>query len=391
MPDDAASLPRRRILALCCLGMLTLGLVGNVPALCLTQVAGEFALDKAASGLFIGCMFWGLVTSILIAGPLADRVGFRYLMAAAAVFEAAGMCLVAFSGRAWTAYAGEFVAGVGMGIFDALVTPLACAVYPRARARVASLLHSFYPFGMFLVVLVFLLLTRLGWTWRSIYVVVGLSSIPAGALFLVVRLPTKAHEGEERLTGRKLLRGGVFWFLLAAILLAGTAELGFSQWLPAYIEWATRGTQAGGALALLLFGAAMTAGRLGNSALAHRIRPRALYAWGAAVCVAALLAAAIPGPRWLTPVAAVLFGLGVCGLWPMTLAMAGDRFPRAGASMYSLLHAAGNLGGFVGPLAVGVMAKSWRLEAGYAALALAPLAGIVVVCALRSPEARRDA
>ena len=391
MPDDAASLPRRRILALCCLGMLTLGLVGNVPALCLTQIAGEFALDKAASGLFIGCMFWGLVTSILIAGPLADRVGFRYLMAVAAVFEAAGMCLVAFGGRAWTAYAGEFVAGAGMGIFDALVTPLACAVYPRARARVASLLHSFYPFGMFLVVLVFLLLTRLGWTWRDMYVLLGLSCIPVGALFLLVRLPTKAHEGDQRLPGRQLLRTGAFWLLLMVILLAGTAELGFSQWLPAYIEWATRGTQVGGAVALLLFGAAMTVGRLANSALAHRVRPRTLYTGGAAVCVAALLAATVPGPRWLMPAAAVLFGLAVSGLWPITLAMAGNRFPRAGVSMYSLLHAAGNLGGFVGPLVVGVMARSWRLEAGYAALALAPLAGIGVVCALRSPEARRGA
>ena len=42
-----------------------------------------------------------------------------------------------------------------------------------------------------------------------------------------------------------------------------------------------------------------------------------------------------------------VLGLGVSGLWPTILSLAGDRFPQAGASMYSLLHTSGNLGGLV--------------------------------------------
>jgi dipeptide/tripeptide permease len=42
--------------------------------------------------------------------------------------------------------------------------------------------------------------------------------------------------------------------------------------------------------------------------------------------------------------------------------------------MYSLLHTSGNLGGLVGPLAIGLVAQASSLRMGMAALALAPVA-----------------
>ena len=54
---------------------------------------------------------------------------------------------------------------------------------------------------------------------------------------------------------------------------------------------------------------------------------------------------------WLT-----VFGFGVSAFWPTIMACAGDRYPQAGASMYSLLAAAGCFGGAVGPMTVGLTA-----------------------------------
>ncbi|MDP6107815.1 MAG: MFS transporter [Candidatus Brocadiia bacterium] len=377
MPDANDTLPRPAILVACCLGMLGMGLALSTPPLFARAIATAFGLDNTASGLFLGCMFWGMVAGIFVSGPVADRVGFRVLLVGAVMLQAAGMCVVARSTGMWDIYLGSGIAGFGMGIVDALATPLACAAYPRARARVANLLHSFFPLGLLLAGVLVMLLRH--WGWRRIYLLMGLACLPAGLLFLFLRLPAAAHEGPDRLPTRRLITLRPFLLLLAAILLAGGTEIGFSFWLPTYIEKAQDGTPRMGTVAFLVFGVAMTLGRLGHSAVAHRFRLRALWIAGAAATALLLLLASLNFPPLFTILCAAVLGVAVSGLWPTTLALAGNRFPQAGASMYSTLHVAGNTGALLGPLMVGVIADRWDLHVGVALLAVAPLAALVVI------------
>jgi len=367
------------VLTACCLAMISIGIAINTPALCLTAIASDLGLDSARSGLFLSCAFWGLVVSILASGPLADRLGFRYLMVGSAALQISGMLLVSYAHQGWQVFLGAGIIGMGSGISDALLTPLACAVYPKARARIANLLHAFYPIGMLGVVLLVMFLMRLEWSWREIYRFMAVTGLPYGVVFCFVALPTHAHEGEERMPGRQLIRQGAFLLLLALIFLSGVTELGPSQWLPAYVEKAVGGTRTAGALGLLLLGAMMTLGRLVNSALSRRIDARRLVVAGGLLSLVCLLLASLPVPTLLTLVFLGLLGWGVSGLWPTTLSLAGDRFPQAGASMYSLLHASGNMGGLVGPLTIGLIAQHSGLRLGMAALSVAPLL-ILAVC-----------
>jgi predicted MFS family arabinose efflux permease len=369
------------LLAACCLAMAALGLVTNVPALCLTSIASDLQLDPAHSGLFLSCAFWGLVASIPLAGPAADRWGFRYLLVGSAVLQISGMLLVSSAQGASQACLGAAVAGLGTGILDALLTPLACAAFPSARTWTANLLHAFYPIGMLLVVLVVLVLTQLAWSWRAIYRAVALANLPYATLFALMPLPRQSHQGPQRMPVRQLLSHGAFVFVLLSIFMAGVTELGPSQWLPAYLEQAAGSSRSASALGLLMLGLMMATGRLCNSFFARRANPRWLVTGGAAVSLLGLLLAAVPsGP--LPSIACLgLLGLGISGVWPSLLSLAGNRFPEAGAAMYSLLSASGNLGGLVGPLTIGLVAQGAGLRLAMATLAFAPAAilGLVVV------------
>lgn len=378
------------LLAMCCLAMLSIGFAANTPALCLTAVASDLGLDSARSGLFLSCSFWGLVMSIPIAGPLADRCGFRYLIVASAVLQSLGLATVSCAHGLWQACLGAGITGLGTGIVDALLTPLACAAYPKARAWTANLLHAFYPIGIFLVVLIVLALTHMGWAWRGIYRFIAATNAPYAVIFLLIPLPLHSHEGAERMPGRRLVRLGSFLLLLGAIFLAGVTELGPSQWLPAYVEQAAGGTRTASALGLLLLGGMMAIGRLGNSFLARRVSPRRLVVAGAAVCVVSLLLSSLPAGPLFTMACLGVLGLGVAGLWPTVLSIAGNRFPQAGASMYSLLHVSGNMGGLVGPLAIGLVAQNHGLRMGMAALALAPAAILLLRVLDRGDSEARD-
>jgi len=370
--------------------MTSIGLVTNVPALCLTAIAADLALDNARCGLFLSCAFWGLVISIPLSGPAADRWGFRYLLVGSGLLQASGLWLVSQSHGPVQACLGAGITGLGTGVVDALLTPLACAAFPRGRASVANLLHAFYPIGMFLVVLVVLWLTHAQWEWREIYRIIALANVPYAILFLVMPLPRHSHEGPRRLPARRLMGRGAFLFLCAAIFLAGVTELGPSQWLPAYVEQVTGSTRSTSALGLLLLGTMMAVGRLGNSLLARRTNPRRLVVAGAAISIASLLLAALPGGTFLAIGGLGMLGLGVSGVWPSILSLAGNRFPEAGASMYSMLSTCGNLGGLVGPLAIGLVGQVGGLRLAMATLAVAPAAILVVLAIDRRIVQRRQ-
>ena len=363
----------KAILVLCCAATAVMGAVTNVPAVCLTALAEGLRLGTAGSGAYLSCAFWGMTAGLVAAGPFADRFGLRLPLCASALLQAAGLQVTAAAPAAWVACAGAMLVGLGLGTLDALVTPLVCAVYPDRRARTANLLHAFYPAGLLAGVLLALLLLRLGWSWRGVYRGASLLCLPYGAAALAVALPAATHAGTVRLPVRRLLGSGPFLLLAVTIFVAGLAEIGPSQWLPAYIERAGGGTRAAGAVGLLLFGATMTAGRLGNSLLGHRLGAVRLLVGGALLAAAMLMLAAVPAPPALNIAALAVVGLAISGMWPTVLALAGDRFPAAGASMFSLLSATGSMGCIAGPLVVGLVAERWGLRWGMASLSAAPL------------------
>jgi MFS family permease len=135
------------LVAACCLAMLSIGFATNTPALCLTAIAGDLNLDSVRSGLFLSCAFWGLVISIPVSGPLADRCGFRYLLVASAALQSSGILLVSHAREMWPACVGAGITGLGTGIVDALLTPLACAAYPRSAPRSPTCCTPSIPSG----------------------------------------------------------------------------------------------------------------------------------------------------------------------------------------------------------------------------------------------------
>ncbi len=67
----------------------------------------------------------------------------------------------------------------------------------------------------------------------------------------------------------------------------------------------------------------------------------------------------------LNVLACALCGLGASLMWPGTLVVCAERFPKGGAWMFAILAAAGDIGGSVGPWLMGVIsdnARSWGME-----------------------------
>ncbi len=381
------------VLTVCCAAIVTMSFGTGGLALCMPAIARDLQLDYAPQGLVFSAVMWSFPLSLLAAG-LADRIGFRGLLFFASLIQVGGWMLVAQSRTFSQAMWASALAGVGGSIVDPLLTPIVCAVYPRQRARMSNFLHGFYCVGLVAVVVAVILMQQAGLSWRWILRAMGVLCIPYGVASALLVLPRQAHHGQVRVKVRSLVSRPIFWLFVLAMLMAGATEMGPFNWLPTFVQGLVPGKSArmaelAAGAGTVLFGILMATGRFLTSARAGRWGIRPLLLITSSLCIICLAATALPlGVAYRTACVA-LVGLGVACMWPTLLAAAGDRFPDAGASMFSSLSAAGSLGCAAAPAVVGWVGQvSGSLPLAMASLTIAPVVILLATLGLkhRSPE-----
>jgi fucose permease len=375
-------------LVTCNLAMMVLAIAVNLLPVFLTTIAVDLGRGAPLSAEQLGRIgaitFIGLVAGILVTGPLADRWGAR-------IFAVGGNALIAVSLLAlrWTGdyrmlLGAAFVGGAGAGILDMVLSPIVSSLTRgQSQARALNVLHSFYCIGAIMTILAGSLALRFNLGWRIL--ALGLSPMPVavGVVLCLLPMPSLVEVGTVRIPTGQLLRQRFFLLTMVAIFLGGATELGMAYWLPAYAEKSLGYSPWIAGLAFLGFSLAMTVGRLGMMFLPKTVGPIPLMLF---CCVASALLfpiasfAPIPG---LAITACILVGFTGSCLWPTTLAVAADRYPQGGATMFALLGALGNFGGIFMPWLVGVVADHWGLRWGLASATLCPLAMILTLLWMR--------
>ncbi len=377
-------------LLLCYLGMVAIAIGVNLPPIYLTTFSNTFGgpagLTSEQLGWIGTLLFAGLVAGLLIAGPLADRLGARVFVLLASGLIAAGLGIVAAApSYAFLLFAATFL-GVGAGVMDMILSPIVVALGPEHRTSAMNWLHSFYSIGAVLTTLggsiaIRLAATRPIFGWRGVFLAGIVVPLVVLIGFTRAYVPPLVARDKQRTSARVLLGHLSFWAAMLAMLLAGATELGMAQWLPAFAEEGLQYPKSTAALALTGFSLTMAIGRLTGGLISRHVRPlRLLIASCAAAAGLYLLGAYCP-VRPVALAACVMTGLAVSALWPTTLGVTADRFPLGGATMFALLAAFGNMGGTIN-LAIGSIAQHKGLHAAIACVAICPVAMIVILVCL---------
>ncbi|RKY05272.1 hypothetical protein DRP77_01490 [Candidatus Poribacteria bacterium] len=373
----------RRAILSSYISMVAIAVVVNAPPVCLTSIKAELGLTDSQGGALLSALFWGFALTILITGPLADRFGVKPFLLSASLLQIAGLAACSLSRSFGSMISGALLMGMGGGMLEVLVTPLICLLWPGNRTGAVNLCHSFYSSGAVLTVLSASLLLRAGVSWRVVYLAGTLPPILFGAGYLASPLPRTFLLSDGDGPDLRALIGPLFALMLICMLLGGGTELGVAQWIPAYLEEAVGASKLGGAFGLALFSGAMALGRMGMGGISAKIRPLTLLQLLSASCALLIFFSSLARA---VPVIALLFGfLGLCvaPFWPTIMAICSERFPGGGATMFTLLSAAGNGGGMIFPALVGLISDRAGLRVGIGTLALLPILLLLTLTALR--------
>ena len=352
------------------------------------EARSALGLTPGQLGTLLLALSVGAVVALPTAGMWVHRLGAARVVAAGATLAALGLLVIGLGAgpltEAWVAALGLLLVGYGSGTWDVAMNVEGAAVEHLSGRTIMPRFHAAFSLGTVAGAAVGAAAAGLGvpFMWH-----LGLTSVLVllGPLVAVRAFLPAGADQEEAATGRstwhawrepRTLAVGVM--VLAMALTEGVAN----DWLavalvdgydvPAWI----------GASGFALFVAAMTAGRLGGTALLDRFG-RLPVLWGSmAVAAAGVLLVVLGQVGPLVTLGIVLWGLGASLGFPVGMSAAADD-PTHAAARVSVVATIGYTAFLAGPPVLGYLGDRVGVLS-----ALLLVAAMLVPSALVVPAAR---
>jgi hypothetical protein len=352
--DRHAAYNRPKLFLLSVIALATAGIgfsirgdIGGSLRLFFDPIDRLHSAEMAASVL--GIVFMGHAVTIAVGSPLLDYLGMGRLLGFSSLFFILGNLIVLFADHLhvglpvfWVVWGGMLVIGVGQGLVETVINPLAATLYPDDKTHKLNVLHAWWPGGIIVGGLLSLALGQLGASWQVKMTVALLPAVVYGALILGTKFPPteRVAAGVPARQMFKQMARPLFIILWFSMFLTAAAELAPGQWVDVAL---TRTVGMKGIILLIYVSGLMFVMRHFAGTLAHKLSPIGLLWVSCFLASAGLLLLSVANSPVTGLLAATVWGTGVCYMWPTMLASASERFPRGGALLIGLMGTAGTL------------------------------------------------
>ncbi|HYZ82881.1 MAG TPA: MFS transporter [Bryobacteraceae bacterium] len=353
--DPHAQYDKKKLFVLSVMALVTAGMNFALRGSAANDIRATFfdPIDPLRSaemiGAVLGVAFLGFAFTIAIGSPLLDYLGMGRLLKLSSLCFTIGTLTVIFAGDLASGagvykviWIGMVITGIGWGLVETVINPLTTTLYPEDKTHKLNVLHAWWPAGIIMGGLIGVAVGSMNLSWR---VKLGMVLVPAMTTF-ALSLPAKFPPTERVASGvsfgqmfKELLRPFfLVWFL--SMFLTAASELAPGQWVDLAL---TRTVGMQGIWLLIYVSGLMFVGRHFAGPIAHRLSPVGLLWTSCLLASAGLIALSMANSPITGLLAATLWGVGVCFMWPTMLAAASERFPRGGALLMGLMGTAGTL------------------------------------------------
>jgi MFS family permease len=353
--NEHAGLDTRKLFLICVLSCTTNGISFSLR----TSIASDIQttlfdpIDRIHSasmlGSALGIAFLGFAFTVAFGSSLLDFLGMRRILTLCSLSFIVGTLLTIFAdsiahgaGVYNVVWLGMLLSGVGWGCSEAVINPLTTTLYPNDKTHRLNVLHAWWPGGLIIGGLVGLAIGGLDMSWRVKFAVVLLPSIAVLFLLLGSKFP-KTERAAADIPAREMFKEALrpsflIWFF--AMFLTAAAELAPGQWVDMAL---TRTVHIRGIWLLIYVSGLMFVMRHFAGTVVHKLSSVGLLWCSCLLASLGLLALSVANSPVMGFLAATVWGVGVCYMWPTMLAAASERFPRGGAFLMGLIGFAGCL------------------------------------------------
>jgi hypothetical protein len=344
----------RRLFILSCLCLATTSfsfiLRGSIAGDLKTELFDKIdpAHSAALLGSALGWAFPGFALMVLVGSAVVDFLGMRTMLLLCGVNFIVGPLLVIGADKIAPGNAGTIVAigmllnGLGWGCSETVINPLTTAIYTDKNEQTHRLnvLHAWWPAGIIIGGLLAIAASSMKIGWRVEF---GVLLLPALAI-LGIAAGTKFPKTQRVAAGvsssemyKQALRPG-FLLFLGAMLLTASSELAPGQWVDMALS---RTVGMRGTLLMVYVAGLMFVMRHFAGAMVKRLSAIGLLWCSCLLAAIGLVALSMANSPVTGFLAATIWGVGVCYMWPTMLSLAAVRYPKSGAFGMGLIGSAG--------------------------------------------------
>ncbi len=353
----SAPISRGRLIPAAILAILVYGMIAAMLGTILPKLSDDFHLTADQGGMIAFAQALGLIIASVSVGPLIDNRGKKTGLLLGLTLIAIALFLLPNSTSYEMIIGCMFLQGLGGGIIVTGANALVSDISEDKRASTLNLLNLFFGLGGLLTP--FIAANLLGGNTIALcYLTAGLTVVTL-ALHAVTPMPPPSGERGFKMSEASQLLARPALFLLSAFLFLYVAcEVGVWNWLTKHLI--AQGMDPARALNILSLGFALgiLVGRVAVSPILIKV-PAPTVTLAASVLMAvttyAMLQTADP---FTAGVIVFCAGVAMAPVFPTTLAMVGDAFPRMTATAMGIVITCGWIGLAVSSRIIGAVAGS---------------------------------
>lgn len=364
------------------LAIFVYGVIAAMLGTILPRLGEKFALSKGQMGSIALAQALGLVLASISVGPLIDNKGKKTGLVAGLAMIAASLFALPNASGYEMLLVFMLALGLGGGIIVTAANALVSDINEERRASTLNFLNLFFGLGG--LATPFLAANLLGGdAFKLCYMAAVLTTVTL-ALHIFTPMPAPSGErGFKMSEAGKLLSNPALYLLSLFLFLYVTCECGVWNWLATYLIG--RGVPEARALNILSLGFALglLLGRVVVSRILIKVAAPTVTL-GASVLMAVttflMLQTNDPTFAWI---AVFCGGLAMAPVFPTTLAMVGDAFPKGTATAMGIVITFGWVGLAVSSPIIGAIANGANLQTALLVLPAASVLMVLVNLALR--------
>jgi fucose permease len=348
--------PARKIFVLSSLALFTAGLSFSLRASIIGAIESEILVGidpaqyRTLSGQLLGVAFVGFAITLGIGSALLDRIGMgRALLICGACFAvgtgvSVGADRIASGDGVYTVLLVGFgISGLGWGFMEAAVNPLTAALYPDDKTNRLNVVHAWWPAGIIVGGLIAVGAGAAGVDWRLQLATVIVPALGCIVLCVGTRFPRTERATMGVSMGEmfaEIPRRPMFLVWWVCMFLTAASELAPGQWIDITL---TQTVGMRGIWLLIYVSGMMFVLRHFAGPIAHRVSTAVMLTGSVVLAAIGLVLLPLADSPVTGLLAATVWGLGVCFLWPTMLANVSERYPRGGELFIGLMGVAGAL------------------------------------------------
>lgn len=340
---------QRGVLGLIAGGLVVLGLMEGSAGALWPDVIDAFDVSKGAFGFASGVGLSVAFPVLMFGSRITTRFDKRMLLGAAALFLI--VASLGFTiGDALVALATLLIVrGIGICLIDLASNALAMEVENQTGRHIMSPLHSGFSAGTVAGAGIAWIIFELGGAFRAVYLVLTVLLAIYALLAFRERMARPFPRTRTEVAGPSSVSFALFrrpdirvLTIITGVSFCG--ELLIAQWIGIYLRDELGYSASIGVRAVILLGGSMFIGRIANQPLTTRLGARrALLLQGFTLTIGGVLLVATESAT-VTIIGCGVAGLGIAGIAPTALSLAGLAVPSApGAASGAML-----MGGYFG-------------------------------------------